>query len=276
MTPGLTLPVRFTVRNTGTATLDSVTVKVDDQTETFGGLSLLPNESAQLTLLYEVPESVTDDPEYEVTVPEAEAAEGWLLLNRPDVGIADMKLLREGDGTRDIQVRLENDSNIPLSGNHQTVKLAFYKDSKLKNQVAEYTVPTERLADIDEGLYTYKATLSVRDLIGEAEEIPEAGVTVYAKAWLEHDGNEFEYDTSNNSASLFFNGLLTKYEEVTTMDSALLTNGSGGYTVQADIRNNSLRETDLGDIIVDVLDSDNKVLESVKIHPPAWPRYACP
>ncbi len=261
VTPGLTLPVRFTVRNTGTATLDSVTVKVDNQTKTFSGLGLLPNESAQLTLLYEVPESVTDDPAYEVTASGAKA-EGWLLLNRPDVGIADMKLLREGDGTRDIQVRLENDSNIPLSGNNQTVKLAFYKDREFTKLLGEaYEVPTKSYADIDEGLYTYKATLSVRDLIGDsAKEIPEEGVTVYAKAWLEHDGSEFEYDPSNNSASLFFNGLLTKYKEAATIDTTLLTDGTGGYTVQADIRNNSMQDTDVGTLAALLLDDEGNVI----------------
>jgi hypothetical protein len=88
-------------------------------------------------------------------------------------------------------------------------------------------------------------------------------VTVYAKAWIE--GGEEPY-TSNNSESLFFDGLLTKYEEVTTMDTALLAGeGEGSYTVQADIRNNSMQQADLGSIIVDVLDSDNNLLESIKM-----------
>lgn len=38
-----------------------------------------------------------------------------------------MKLLREGDETRDIQVTLSNISGIPLAGSGRTVKLAFYR-----------------------------------------------------------------------------------------------------------------------------------------------------
>jgi hypothetical protein len=171
--PGLDLPVQFTITNTGTSKISSVKVSgLSEQAKNFE-VSLLPNQSAALTVFYPVPEGAVRDLDYTITADEAEAT-GTLVLNRPDVGIAEMKLLRESDGTRDVQVRLTNDSNIPLSGSGKTVKLAFYKDSGHKNRIGgEYTVPSERFADIDEAPISIKQRLTSAILLALSRRSPK-------------------------------------------------------------------------------------------------------
>lgn len=260
---GLDLPVQFTVKNTGASSVDKVTVQLGTVSKTVEGLALLPNQSTILTVVYPVPEGAVQDVGYTVTADEAATVNGTLVLNRPDVGISGMKLLREKDKERDVQVTLYNASGIPLAGSGKSVKLAFYKDSSYTQQVGSTVdVPTAAYADIDEGIYSYVQKLNVSDFIeSDSSEIPDEGIHIYARAWV--DGMEELY-TANNASSISFKGLLTKYESVMTMDTFVEEN-NGQYTVKAFIRNNSLQNTDLGSITADILDDKNNVLESVEL-----------
>ena len=260
--PGLELPVQFTVKNTGTDTVNNVNVQIGTQSKTFTGLHLLPSQSAVLTTDYLVPETVSDV-NYTLTADSTGTATGTLVLNRPDVGIGSMKVTRESDKTRDIQVILGNASDIPLVGSGKTVKLAFYKDSNHQQQIGEViTIAPSAYQDIDDDIYVYNQTLNVEDFIGNALEVPEEGIRIYAQTWVD-DTEELYLD--NNYSTVTFKGLLSKYQSQIIMDSALINNENNGYTVVANISNNSLQNAEIGTVVADILDRRNKVLTSVEI-----------
>lgn len=265
--PGFNQPVQFNVKNTGASVINRVEIALGTAQKTFNNLNLLPNRTVLLQLDYPVPQTVADV-DYTVTADSSATAHGTLVLNRPDIAISGLKMLRESEKTRDIQVTLANVSGIPLAGSGKTVKLAFYKDSRFAAQVGTaVTVPSSSYADIDDGIYATVQTLNVDDFIEPLTdiEVPDGGVRVYAKAWVENaDGSLVdELYPQNNTASLSFRGLLEKYESSSTMDTVLLGGENGAYTVSADIRNNSLQLGNFGDVTADIMDAENRVLKSV-------------
>ena len=255
--PGFSMPVQFTVTNTGTGKLDAVTAKVGSQSKDFTGLNLLPTQSATLLMTYDVPEGTVSDVAYSVTGDGVELGSGTLTLNRPDVGISGMKLVREENGERDVQVMLSNNSAIPLAGSGKTVKLAFYKDPFHETMIGEaVSLPAEDYADIDQGIFTTVQTIDVTQLF-TGDEIPEAGLTVYARAWVE---DTEEPDNYNNDSFISFTGLLARNNgEKLTVDSALEVN-DGSYTVYAELRNNSMQAMNAGIPVAVLLDSNGNII----------------
>ena len=175
--PGLDLPVQFTLTNKGTSVIQNVTVSIGARSKRFTGLNLRQNTSTNLLMTYSVPEGAVQDEKYSVTSG-ITLGSGTLTLNRPDVGISGMKLLRESDGTRDIQVILSNNTNIPLSVSGKTVKDAMHK-----NMLGEELTITDTaaLADIDNDICSVVRTIDVTELYS-GDEIPEEGLRVYAHA----------------------------------------------------------------------------------------------
>ena len=264
--PGFTTPVQFTVTNTGTSVLNAVKVTVDGQEKEFTGLNLLPNRSAALLMSYSVPEGAVSDPAYTVTSSGTELGSGTLILNRPDVGISGIKLLQEHDGQRDIQVVLGNNADIPLAGSGKTVKLAFYKDPFYENMIGEeISIPAADYADIDAGTFTTVRTLNVTDIaaLNADGEIPEEGLTVYARAWV--DETE-EPNIFNNDNFISFTGPLARNNgETLTTDTSIEVNTSEtnevtGYAVYADIRNNSMKDTNIGTPVALLLDAEGNII----------------
>ena len=261
--PGLGLPVQFTLTNKGTSVIQNVTVSIGAQSKEFTGLNLRQNTSTNLIMNYDVPEGAVQDEEYSVTSGSITLGSGTLTLNRPDVGISGMKLLRESDGTRDIQVILSNHTNIPLSGSGKTVKLALYKDAMHKNMLGEELTITDTaaLADIDNDICSVVRTIDVTELYS-GDEIPEEGLRVYAHAWVVDTD---EPSLCNNDSFIRFKGLLTKSngEKITT--DAVLDVDNGAYTVYADIRNNSMQTAKLDSPVAVLLDSKGRVLAKEKL-----------
>lgn len=258
--PGLDLPVQFTIRNTGTGKVNDVQAQIGSQSAEVKGLHLLPGQSAVITVNYTVPENVSDV-DYTLTADGNGTTSGTLVLNRPDVGISGMQVVREGDKERDIRLTLSNASENPLTGSGKTVKLAFYKDMRHENQIGEtVTIDSSAYQEIDQDIYTYIYTVNVSDLIGTEAEVPDQGVRLYASTWVEDTD---ELYTMNNNANVTINGLLSKYKSLTTMDTALVKGDDDSYTINADITNNSMQNADLGSITADVLDSEGKVITSV-------------
>ena len=264
LVPGLNLPVQFTVKNTGASSIKDVTIKLGSISKTVEGISLLPNQSTIITAVYPVPEDKVQDVGYTVTANGVEET-GTLVLNRPDVGVSGMKLLREQNGERIVQVTLQNASGIPLAGSGKTVKLGLYTtaDHEEANRVGNILTIADAnaLADIDEGFYGAVQTLKVENLIGGANEIPDEGIRLYAYAWVE-DCDELY--AKNNDGLLAFKGLLTKNNgETITVDTSIeakTENETTVYTVHADIRNNSLQEQTLGIPLIVLQDSAGKAL----------------
>ncbi|MBR0302436.1 MAG: InlB B-repeat-containing protein, partial [Clostridia bacterium] len=117
-------------------------------------------------------------------------------------------------------------------------------------------------AEIDKGIYTTVHTINVSDLYSGNGEIPEGGLTVYARAWV--DETE-EPDVYNNDSFISFTGLLERNNgEKLTTDTALEVN-NGVYTVYADIRNNSMSEVDAGIPVAVLLDSNGNIIAKKNI-----------
>ncbi|MBQ9531864.1 MAG: InlB B-repeat-containing protein [Eubacterium sp.] len=264
--PNFTTPVQFTVTNTGTAVLDTVTATVGSQSQKFTGLNLLPNQSTALMMSYSVPAGAVSDTAYSVTSGDTQLGGGTLVMNRPDVGITGIKVLQEHDGQRDVQVMLDNGSEIPLAGSGKTVKLAFYKDPFHESKIGdEVSISGDALAEIDEGAYTTVQTINVTDIVelNADGEIPEEGMTVYAHAWVVDTD---EPDIYNNDNYINFTGLLARNNgEKLTTDTSVEVNTNEqdevtGYTVYADIRNNSMKKKNFGIPVALLLDAEGNVI----------------
>ena len=128
---------------------------------------------------------------------------------------------------------------------------------------SDITIDPLAYQDIDDDIYTYPYTLKLSDVINGAAEVPADGVRIYARAWV--DGVDELY-TVNNDSFMTVGGLLSKYQSQILMDSALIEGENGTYTVKADISNNSLQDTDIGEITADILDSNNNILASVPLN----------
>ena len=263
LVPGLDLPVQFTIKNTGTGIVDKADVKFGDIVKSVEGLSLLPNQSTTISIVYSVPETEVKDVDYSVTANDVTVVDGTMILNRPDVAISSMKITREENDERNIQVVLANKSGIPLDGSGKTVKLAFYSDQELSKQLGDIITITEAsYINIDNGIFVYNQTFKIEDLIGDETEIPDKGIRVYAKSWIEEeDGTHVnEIYPNNNSNSVYFQGLLTRNNGQKISTDTYIEALEGGYKVSAEIRNNSIQETDTGIPVVLLLDSDGNVI----------------
>ena len=262
--PELEHPVQFTVHNTGTSIVNTINAEVGGQYKEFTDLNLLPGQTTVLTFSYNVPQTVSDV-SYTLTADRQGTASGELILNRPDVGIADIQVVREGSKTRDIKVNLNNNLDIPLEGSGKTVMLGFYRDIDHTEQIGDLIKIDDAasLKDIDDDIYTYQQSMSLTELLGEnVQEVPAEGVHVFAYAWV---ADSEELSTFENSASVVLESMLAKYDSQIMMNSALIEEDDNNYKIVADISNNSLQSAEVGSVVADILDSRNRVLKTVTI-----------
>ena len=268
--PGLDIPVQFTVKNTGINIVRSVTIS-GEISKTFTGFEILPNEALTLVANYSVPETNIHDIEFVVTPDGGEGVTVALTLNVPDVGISNMKVLRESNSTRDIQVTLYNISNIPLVGSGKVVKIGFYKDNQYKNIIDDViTIDPSFYEDIDNDIFFVTKTVNARDLFtktvyyGDNNEYSQEEIDydivsrIYARVWIE-DVDELYPD--NNTASIAIKSLSAKYGMAYTIDSEFVDNGDGTYTVNVFVQNNMLDRLAL-DRMVELYDINGKKVAS--------------
>ena len=242
--------------------INTIDASVGGQNKRFTDLNLLPNQTTVITFGYTVPKNVSDI-SYTLTADGSALADGTLTLNCPDVGIGNMQVSRSSNMTRDVQVNIGNASDIPLVGSNKTVKLAFFKDISHQEQIGDaITIDPAVYQLIDNDIYTYTQTFNVSDFIGNSEEIPEKGIRIYAETWVDDTD---ELYTNNNSASVSFKGLLSKYGSQLTMDAALVGNEENSYSVEAEIRNNSIQKFNAGELVADILDKRQRVLTSIPL-----------
>ena len=257
--PGFSTPVKFTITNTGSDTLGTVSVNIGEQNKEYA-LNLLPNQSTTLLASYDVPEGAVSDVNYSLIFDSVELASGTLAFNRPDVGISTIKIVKEYEGKRDVRVTLNNSSNIPLAGSGKKVELVFMTDPIQKTQVGEtITIPESAYAEIDNGTYNYVATLNAADIakIAEGEEIPDGGVTLYARAYVV---DVDEPNTRNNEANVTVDGLLSRNNGARyTIDSTLEQNDDG-YVVHGSITNNSISDVTTGTPVAVLYDADGNLI----------------
>lgn len=224
-------------------------------------------------------------------------AKGTVAMNVPDLGIADTDILLDAaDGKRILQVTLYNRSDAALAGSDREVQLAFFSDSGCTEQIDNKyfteiatlaegeplkTVTGEDLEAVDDGSYTIQYAFDIQryidDLKGEDGstplkdedgEIRDAGVTIYVKAWVQlpaadgHEAGEMqEFNTTNNTRSIHMESLLKQANGQPVTQTYELAEGDGGGTdVTVTLRNNSIQDSQNGNLIVTLYDSQgNKV-----------------
>ena len=278
---GMTIPVQFSLYNAGIDPIDQIQIDLGGKTATFSDLGLLPNGSETLTAYYDIPQDQLTDPDYTVTAHFSESDEtdtetGKLYLDIPDVGISKLEQISDVGGKRVMQVTLYNDSDSMLADSGRSVKLGLYTDADC-TQLAENVVGQESgavftvdssddLAMVDAGAYTHQFTFDIQKYVGDGNEIPDGGVRLYAKAWIEQTADEgtdtvSEYNETNNVESILFASRLNLYNTPVSI-STVQTNEGGGTNATVTLRNNSLVTTQTGNLVVSLLDEDGNILET--------------
>lgn len=290
--PGLTLPVQLTVTNRGIEPITELQVQIGEQAlPPIEDVSLAPGQNLTLTVDYIVPSAVTD---VECTVtatfdteeePPTKIATTELALATPDVGISRMELVKQEDGQRVIQVALYNDGEVPLDSSKHTVKVALYSDAACENQIAGPVTVTD-LNMVNDGGYTTQLTFDigeyVRTNLGETSEIPDGGIQVYAKAWIETtqslgtrivnflsgDNQEPEVvqDTrvGNDIKTLKLTSLLEQNNNEPATVTSVVDNSGEVTKLAVTVQNNSLTTTTTGNLIVTLLDASGNVLAQLQ------------
>jgi len=282
---GMRIPVQFSVYNGGVDIIDSMTLKIGDNVEDYDtDFILLPNESRILTVNYDITGDKLVNPAYSITAGftsgHTDKVTDTLYLDIPDIGISQLNSISNEDGKRVIEVTLYNSSDSILDESIRSVRIGFYSDEDCTVPVTQvsgqetgeiFTVNPEDLALIDAGAYTHQFSFDIGDYVGAGEEIPEGGVRLYAKAWVEEPVDPadeesemdaiFEYNQSDNRKSILFESLLAVYNAPVTITTEQ-TNEAGGTEARVLVRNNSLVNTSTGNLIVSLLDSSGTVLDS--------------
>lgn len=282
---GMRIPVQFSVYNGGVDIIDSISLKIGDNTAAYDDeFLLLPNESKILTVYYDVPEDKLVNPAYTITAGfvsgGTDIVTDTLYLDIPDIGISKLETLSNDGGKRVMQVTLYNSSDSILDGSDRKVRIGFYSDEACTVPVTQvsgqetgefFTVYSEDLALIDGGAYISQFTFDIGAYVGEGKEIPDEGVRLYAKTWIEEPVDPadtasgmdtiVEYNEADNIRTLLFESLLAVYNAPVTL-STEQTNEAGGTEARVMVKNNSLVNTTTGNLIVSLLDASGKILDS--------------
>ena len=286
LTPNALTPIQFTLLNAGMDAIDSVSVQIESTAVTFDNLDLRPNESKILTCWYPVGDAI-ENLDYTLTANfggVTDTVSGTVYLDYPDLGISQLRTISEDDGIRTLQLTLYNGAAATLAGGkNRAVQLGFYDDALLDNiQSVSCSTPgitvnadkTLSISDeaalrlIDEGALTFEVRFDIGRYVWDAglEEIPEAGIRLYANVWMEETcGSETavlpEYYRSNNSASLLFESPLAHSGQPVSLSLVQGLSPDNKTTATVSLHNNSLGTRLSGNLIVSLLDGDGNVLE---------------
>ncbi|HIR91683.1 MAG TPA: S-layer homology domain-containing protein [Candidatus Limicola stercorigallinarum] len=217
-------------------------------------------------------------------------AKGTVYLDLPDVEVTDASIVSEKEGKRTIQIKLNNHADAALVNSGRQVKLGFYSDAACETPLAAkyfssgdiedssdaaYVVTVDdnaNLAMVDDGGYavqvTFDAAQFAKDAKGddaaEVEEIPDTGIPVYARVWVEDTADAEPQELgdpvpSNNYGNVTAENLAVRTGEEVSINSAM-TVDDAGTTVTVDLQNNRLAQKTTGNLIVTLLDADGKVI----------------
>ena len=318
---GAKTQIMFSVKNNGIHAIKELKFTLEDSENgkyetTYGEdgeLNLLPGATIQLYADYTVPADEVVDPTYtvEATFDESIGASGsadtvetatyrglilplndltkvpgTVYLDLPDVEITDAKIVKEEDGQRTIQIKLNNDSDTTLAKSGRQVKVSFYTDSTYETPfetgygLDEFVIDQEAdLNMLNEGSYSKQVTFNVGEYLKKVltttdnpvTEIPDGGITVYIKAEvLEPDTTSSktrsaelvtlpEPISSNNYAAVTCENLKTRTGRNVSVTSSFDVE-NGNTVVTAYLQNNRLSQTTSGNVIVTLLDADGEVI----------------
>lgn len=271
MHPGTSSTVTFSVLNDGINPVTSIKINLGGQQTVLDDLNLLPGDSLLIYVDYLVPEGSLKNAEYTVSA-ETEAgtftADGVAEFAKPDLELVSSEIVAEDEGNRTIEFKLCNTSESKLNGSGRTVKIGFYTDSTCESPVYGLDAITisddETLRMIDEGGYSKQINFNVKEYLkeinGDVTEIPTEGIPIFVKAVVLEDGETCaEISDANNIRSVVCENLKVRTGKAYSTDSAV-NSGEEGTVVSVDVKNNSLTETDTGNVIVTLYDKDGNIL----------------
>ncbi|MDR1152079.1 MAG: Ig-like domain-containing protein [Bifidobacteriaceae bacterium] len=274
------LPVGLTIHNTGTSTIATLRVEFMDPgasqgevARTLDDFGLAPGASTAVNVFYPVGETIVN-PHYRVVADFADGTshtvDGDLYLTLNDVGVGEVTVIKEADGERDIAVPLYNASAYPLAGSGRTVKLGFFADATVDSPALPTISVSDdaTLAAIDAGAYVTTLTepLDVAEWLdahGGGSEIPESGIPLYVKAWIEENGNHIrDLGDANNLTRVTFASLTASGPASgVAVDSQMEADGSG-TVAQVAVHNLSLAPRTGGSLLVTLVDDAGQPVES--------------
>ena len=287
---GSLVAVQFVIRNTGLNNVTGLTVNMAEGETAALADTLLPNQSATLTVMHQIDDTV-EDASYTVTANNSAIREtGPVYLDYPDIGISRMEVVKEEAGKRTISMTLYNASPATLAGNkNRTVKLAFYTDdlrteaaNGIESSTAGVKIDTtnknmliisgeEALERIDAGSFTLELTYDLGSYVEAQglEEIPGEGVYLYTDAWAEGQvGSQTttqrlpEYSSSDNQKALSLSGALARTGKSTTLNTDLSADSSGNTVATVTLKNNSLQTYKGTKLAATLLDANGSPLET--------------
>ncbi len=271
---GFQMPITFTVKNEGKDILTSVTVNYGGDSKTFKDLKILPATSTNLTVYYNVPEDITDI-SYSGTAAFHDeviplSGTGSVALAVTNLGIAKINTVREQDGKREFAATLYNSSAYKLKDSKKTVKFALYGDTtytagKEVSDIITVTDP-DQLELIDNGAYTASLSFDLKNYLTSLgkEEIPDNGITLYAKVWvMDETGKELtEFIGDNNFSTVLCDNLITRNGGRTVKVDAILSNSKTASTVELNLQNLSMKGITNGNVAVNLLDASGNITET--------------
>ena len=285
------VPVNFTVANQGIHAIDSISVTLGDETQTFNNLSLLPGRSKPLSVVVETGSAIKDI-DYTVTATfsdkKTKTATDTVYLDYPDVGISTLTVTGEQDGHRTFLATLYNQSAAALNKSRRQVVLGVYTDPSCSTRIngkyfedgtedAGYEVTInipEDLSRIDSAGFAKELDFDIASYMEDAglAEIPDSGVTLFVKARVERqlrDGTWVEMpeaDTQNNQKSITFHSLLARSGNASVTTSVELTNANGTSTANVQLRSHTLQPSGSdGYLLAALLDNSGRLLETQSI-----------
>ena len=290
---GSLVAVQFVIRNTGLNDVKDLIVTMDSGETATLEQTLLPNQSATLTVMHQIDDTV-EDASYTVTANNSAIREtGPVYLDYPDIGISRMEVVKEEAGKRTISMTLYNASPATLAGGNKdrTVKLAFYTDNTLTTAASGIESLTDgveigagagethiltisgedALERIDAGSFTLKLTYDLGSYVEAQglEEIPGEGVYLYTDAWAEGQvGSQTttqrlpEYSSSDNQKALFPLRRSGPDGKSTTLNTDLSADSSGNTVATVTLKNNSLKPYEGTKLAATLLDASGTPLET--------------
>ncbi len=286
--------IGFSVRNGGIEPITSIEVDLDGETTTFSGFELLPGHTKEIWADYMVPNSGVVDPDYTVTAnfkswngsivtPEVEA--GTVIMDLPDLQIISSEIIEEVDGTRTIQIKLNNRQDSALEGSGRKVRLSFWKDPTCETPIGAIGMEDILITSdsdlrlIDEGGYSVQVVFDVAGYLrgegNEIVEISEGGVPVYISADVLQnvEGVDLivpEPVDSNNYSHVVCDNLMHRTGHEVLMSSDLVVE-NGTTTVTVHLQNTTLTPNTSRNLIVYLLDADGRIIAQRETYDPDAP-----
>jgi len=286
--PGFSIPIGFTVKNTGIAEIEKLKVSLDGKDKEIK-TNLLPGESQAISVYYKVPAKKVKDIEYTITADSEEGTSnpedctGVIKLNLPEVTMMEAKVVKEEDKARTIQVELDNRGVIPFSKGGKEIMVGLYdhnpEDDIEAKPIEKVMIKDDsKLSLVDNHAYTLQFNLTedkldkvIKDYYSEEElkdsnnEIPERDLVLYTKAWVLDSNGEMaeELYTEDNLGMVEIESLVGRYETPYSI-SSYIQKSEDTVNAEVVIKNNSYANKLKGNLVAVLRDKDGKVISEIK------------